>query len=159
MCCRRFVSSRQRFAFPRGQDAYRHHAHALQQVGEALAHFHRATHDFNLKRGNALSVAGWEKLVDSCIDQADTVAPGLAQLIISELGYLKKNWPASVALPQGVIHADLFPDNVLFNGKKLYGLIDFYFACNDTLAYDLAICVNSWCFEDDKVFPTTAWKR
>ena len=83
-------------------------------------------------------------------DRADEVSPGLADETAAELAFLQANWPKS--LPEGVAHADLFPDNVFFVGDKLSGLIDFYFACDDFLAYDLAICLNAWCFELDGSF-------
>ena len=79
--------------------------------------------------------------------------PGLAAELAQELAYLKDHWPRD--LPRGVIHADLFPDNVLFVGEEVSGLIDFYFACTDQLAYDVAICVNAWCFEPDGSFNIT----
>ena len=79
--------------------------------------------------------------------------PGLRAIIETELDHLEKSWPRD--LPQGVIHADLFPDNVFFLGDKLSGLIDFYFACTDTLAYDVAICLNAWCFEPDHSYNVT----
>ena len=85
--------------------------------------------------------------------RADEIAPGLAATIEQELDHLEANWPAD--LPQGVIHADLFPDNVFFLGDQLSGLIDFYFACNDALAYDIAIALNAWCFESDHAFNMT----
>ena len=78
---------------------------------------------------------------------------GLRALLSAELDYLETHWPAD--LPKGVIHADLFPDNVFFLGDKLSGLIDFYFACNDMFAYDVAICLNAWCFEIDHSFNVT----
>ena len=126
------------------------HCHAL---GDALAHFHLAGADFPMFRANDLSLPGWRKLVQSIGAGANEVVTGLAAEIDKELGYLDKRWPAD--LPQGVIHADLFPDNVFFLGDKVSGLIDFYFACNDTLAYDVAICLNAWCFESDGSFNIT----
>ncbi|KAB2880077.1 MAG: homoserine kinase [Pseudorhodoplanes sp.] len=116
-------------------------------VGEALARLHLAGTDFKMTRANALSVAGWRPLFESCRERADEVQHGVRATIGEELVLLEQCWPRN--LPQGVIHADLFPDNVFFLGDKLSGLIDFYFACTDTLAYDVAICLNAWCFEAD----------
>ncbi|MFZ3034881.1 MAG: homoserine kinase [Parvibaculum sp.] len=123
------------------------------ELGRALAKFHLGGQDFELKRENSLSVGGWRPLFKECSARADEVVAGLAADIEGELAYLEANWPG--ALPQGVIHADLFPDNVFFIGDKLSGVIDFYFACNDALAYDLAICLNAWCFEHDASFNIT----
>ena len=117
------------------------------QVGEALARLHIAADGFALTRKNALSVAGWRPLYEACGGRADEVIAGLGAEIEHELAFLEANWPK--ALPEGVIHADLFQDNVFFLGGKLSGLIDFYFACNDMLAYDAAVCLNAWCFEGD----------
>ena len=100
-----------------------------------------------------MSIEAWRPLYESAASRADSVQPGLAAFIEKELGWLEANWPRG--LPEGVIHADLFPDNVFFLGEKLSGLIDFYFACNDAFAYDLAICVNAWCFEPDASFNIT----
>jgi homoserine kinase type II len=122
------------------------------EVGAALARLHMAGGDFPLYRENALSVAGWRRLFDACRDRADEVRPGLAASLASEIDMMEASWPRlgdSRSLPAGVIHADLFPDNVFFLGDRLSGLIDFYFACNDYLAYDLAVCLNAWCFEPD----------
>src|SRR5262249_47280139 len=115
--------------------------------GGALAELHLAGADFAMRRANALSVAGWRSLYESARDRADGVQKGLGAAIAAELDLLSAAWPRD--LPQGVIHADLFPDNVFFLGDRLSGLIDFYFACTDTLAYDVAICLNAWCFESD----------
>lgn len=123
------------------------------QVGEAIARLHLAVADFPMRRENALSVAGWRQLYDSCAARADEVQPGLREELGQELEQITAQWPK--ALPEGVIHADLFPDNVFFLGDKLSGLIDFYFACNDFLAYDLGICLNAWCFEKDGAFNAT----
>ncbi len=125
-------------------------------VGRALARLHLAAADFRLRRANALSLDGWAKLVDSGAPDADRVAPGLADEIGTEMAFLRQHWPTD--LPTGVIHADLFPDNVFFLGDRLSGLIDFYFACNDMLAYDLAICINAWCFELDNSLNVTKAK-
>jgi len=122
-------------------------------LGRALAELHLAGADFAMRRANALSVAGWRSLYESARDRADAVQKGLGAAIAAELDLLSAAWPRD--LPQGVIHADLFPDNVFFLGDRLSGLIDFYFACTDTLAYDVAICLNAWCFESDHSYNVT----
>ena len=120
------------------------------QVGEALAALHLAGRDFALKRPNALSVAGWRPLFDGSSPHIDAAQ---AAELRAELDFFEAQWPRD--LPSGVIHADLFNDNVLFLHDRLSGLIDFYFACNDAFAYDVAICLNAWCFEDDRSFNAT----
>lgn len=122
-------------------------------VGAALAKMHLAGADFRMSRANALSVKDWRPLFDQAAAHADDVQHGLRALLCAELDHLEQHWPSD--LPHGVIHADLFPDNVFFLGDKLSGLIDFYFACNDMLAYDVAICLNAWCFEIDHSFNVT----
>jgi homoserine kinase type II len=123
-------------------------------VGEVLAKMHLAGRDFPMTRANALSVSGWRPLFEQAAARADELQPGLRAFIAAELDYLEGNlWPKD--LPHGVIHADLFPDNVFFLGDKLSGIIDFTFACNDILAYDVAICLNAWCFETDCSFNVT----
>jgi homoserine kinase type II len=122
-------------------------------LGAALAALHLAGADFRLTRRNALSVDGWRPLYEAACDRGDALQPGLCQAIAKELGELEASWPRD--LPQGVIHADLFPDNVFFLGDRLSGLIDFYFACTDTLAYDVAVCLNAWCFEPDHSYNVT----
>jgi homoserine kinase type II len=123
------------------------------QLGRALADFHAAGDGFSLRRENALSLNGWRQLVAATAERADEVAIGLGDEIARELAFLETHWPAD--LPQGVIHADLFPDNVFFLTDRLSGLIDFYFACNDFLAYDLMICLNAWCFEEPNAINIT----
>ncbi len=127
------------------------------QLGQEMARMHRAASDFKISRKNALSVDGWQSLVSQCECRADEVEAGLKDLLHDEMAYLKANWPAG--LPEGIIHADLFPDNVFFMGGELSGLIDYYFACNDILAYDVAICINAWCFEKDGSFNITKASR
>jgi homoserine kinase type II len=122
-------------------------------VGRALAGLHLAGQGFGKTRRNTLSVEGWRPLYDQCATRAHEVAPALGNEVETELSRLEAEWPAS--LPQGIIHADLFPDNVFFLSGRLSGLIDFYFACNDTLAYDVAVCLNAWCFEADGSFNIT----
>ncbi len=119
-------------------------------LGRALAGLHEAGADFGMRRDNNLSVASWEPLFRIAEAQADGVSPGLAGRVRADLAVLQPNWPRG--LPAGVIHADLFTDNVFFIGDDLSGLIDFYFACTDSFAYDLAICLNAWCFEADGTF-------
>ena len=122
-------------------------------VGEALARLHLAGADFKMKRANALSIESWRPLYDQAKARGDSVRPGLCADIDRELVALAKAWPCD--LPHGVIHADLFPDNVFFLGENLSGLIDFYFACIDMLAYDGAVCLNAWCFEPDHSYNVT----
>jgi homoserine kinase type II len=122
-------------------------------VGEALARLHLAGADFPIRRANALTLAGWKKLFEDCRARADEVQRGLAEELARELDDLAAHWPTG--LPEGVIHADLFPDNVFFLDDQLSGMIDFYFACNDAFAYDLGICLNAWCFERDGSFNAT----
>jgi homoserine kinase type II len=122
-------------------------------VGAALAGMHLAGQDFSLKRGNALSVSGWRPLWEKARARADEVEPGLAVEVERDLALFEADWPRD--LPTGVIHADLFPDNVFFLGERLSGLIDFYFACTDLLAYDVAVCLNAWCFEKDNSYNLT----
>jgi homoserine kinase type II len=122
-------------------------------VGEALASLHLAAQGFGLQRENALALPGWRALFDGCRGKADRVDADLEAELQGEIELLASGWPA--ALPVGVIHADLFPDNVFFEGKRLSGVIDFYFACDDFWAYDIAICLNAWCFEPDSAFNVT----
>jgi homoserine kinase type II len=122
-------------------------------VGKALAGLHVAGRGFGLTRANGLGIAGWRPLFARFEARADEIAPGLGATVRQELDHLEGHWPAG--LEQGIIHADLFPDNVFFLGDRLSGLIDFYFACNDALAYDIAVTLNAWCFESDHSFNIT----
>ncbi|WP_075654485.1 homoserine kinase [Pseudochrobactrum sp. B5] len=120
------------------------HCYAL---GVAMAQMHLAGQSFAMERENSLTLKDWRPLWEKCMADADAVEAGLRVQTEADLAYLEQNWPSD--LPRGVIHADLFPDNVFFIGPNLSGIIDFYFACTDMLAYDLAICLNAWCFERD----------
>lgn len=131
-------------------------AQHCREVGAALAKMHVAGDGFELTRPNALSLEGWQLLWAKSEARADEVEEGLEAEIGAELDILATHWPKD--LPAGVIHADLFPDNVFFLGDSLSGLIDFYFACNDLLVYDLSICLNSWCFEKDGAYNITKGK-
>jgi homoserine kinase type II len=122
-------------------------------VGEALAELHLAGEGFDLRRKNALSIGDWRPLWGNASGRADEVEPGLAREVEADLVDLENHWPD--ALPAGICHADLFPDNVFFLGPSLSGLIDFYFACNDFWTYDLSVCLNAWCFEKDHAFNLT----
>ena len=116
-------------------------------LGVAMAQMHLAGQDFSMQRENSLTMKDWRPLWEKCMADADSVEAGLRSQTEADLSFLEQNWPSD--LPRGVIHADLFPDNVFFIGENLSGIIDFYFACTDMLAYDLAICLNAWCFERD----------
>lgn len=140
-------------SFLNGLSVSRPNVENCKQLGSALAEMHLAVSDFELSRQNSLSLSGWQELARSCEDRADECMAGLGKVIHSEIEYLSKEWPTN--LPTGIIHADLFPDNVFFLDGKLSGLIDYYFACSDMLAYDVAICLNAWCFEVDGSFNVT----
>ncbi|MBV9332201.1 MAG: homoserine kinase [Alphaproteobacteria bacterium] len=116
-------------------------------AGAALAALHEAGSDFGQRRANALGVASWRKAANAISDKVDSIHPGMNALLAEALLQIEPSWP--VGLPSGIIHADLFPDNVLFKAGRISGLIDFYFACHDALAYDLAVALNAWCFESD----------
>ncbi len=122
-------------------------------LGTALARLHKGGADFHGVRKNALSVEGWRPLFEAAAARADSVRQGLARQIEEALTLLERQWPKD--LPHGNIHADLFPDNVFFIGEEVSGVIDFYFACTDALSYDLAVCLNAWCFEPDGSFNLT----
>lgn len=127
----------------------------LELTGELIANMHLAADGFPLSRPNALSLAGWRALFRKFENRADEITPGLARLMGDELAYLERHWPSG--LPGGVVHADVFPDNVFFvdgntDQPQLSGIIDFYFACNDFWMYDLVVCMNAWCFDNGRQF-------
>jgi homoserine kinase type II len=119
-------------------------AHA---TGAALGNMHKALADFGMSRPNALGLAGWHLLAARCSDNLDSILPGLRKRVADELLWLDANWPHD--LPQSVVHADLFPDNVLMRGDSVGGIIDYYFACTDVRAWDLAVTHSAWSFAND----------
>jgi homoserine kinase type II len=123
-------------------------------LGDALARLHLAGRGYAPARRNTLGPDAWAALLEHCRAGADEVHPGLAAELDDAVSTVIAGWPSQ--LPTGHIHADLFPDNVFFLDGKISGLIDFYFACTDMLAYDIAICLNAWCFEPDFSFNATA---
>ncbi|MCB5945002.1 homoserine kinase [Acidocella sp. KAb 2-4] len=124
-----------------------------EPLGAALAKLHLAGQGFAPTRRNGLGPDSWEPLLQKCLPQADSVQAGLGGELSAWLAGITAAWPRD--LPVGHIHADLFPDNVFFLNGEISGLIDFYFACTDLYAYDVAVCLNAWCFERDFSFNIT----
>ena len=114
-------------------------------VGVEVAKMHEITKKFNIERQNDLSINSWRKLFNSVKDKCSKIHPDLPKLIEANLHDVEKNWPKN--LPSGIIHADLFSDNIFFQNEKLSGFIDFYFSCNDCYAFEIAICFNALCFD------------
>ena len=141
------------FTFLNGLPVRRAGRAHFASLGAATARMHRIASSYGHVQENPLSLQGWERLAVQTAARADEVCAGLAAGITTELDYLRPRWPKG--LPAGVIHADLFPDNVFFQGETLSGIIDFYFACTDFFAYELAIVLNAWCFEPDGQFNST----
>ncbi|MEM1039734.1 MAG: homoserine kinase [Pseudomonadota bacterium] len=137
-------------SFLEGLDVKHPEAALCEEAGKAMARLHAAAKGFDIHRTNALAPHGWPQLVSASRAGADGVEPGLETLITAELEHLAQEWPNNI--PSGVIHADMFPDNVFFMEGRLSGVIDFYFACNDFLAYDIAVGLNAWCFDVDFQF-------
>lgn len=128
-------------------------AEHCEALGVGLAQMHLAGQSFTMERKNGLTVDNWRPLWQQSLAHADKIEPALIDEAEADLAYLEAGWPQD--LPRGVIHADLFPDNVFFLNGKLSGFIDFYFACTDILAYDVAVCLNAWCFEKDHSYNQT----
>ena len=137
-------------SFLSGQKIENPNTHHCYQIGKQIANIHHHTNDFKLTRNNNLHQSNWRNIFNKCQESQDNRYNGLFKSIDKELEYLDNNWP--VNLPEGVIHADVFQDNVFFIKNTLSGLIDFYFACNDFYAYELTICINAWCFDNNVTF-------
>lgn len=128
-----------------------------REAGDSLALLHQAGDGFPMRRENDLGQAAWSPMFAKLHDAADGLKPGLAAVIDHDLARLAAGWPRG--LPEGVIHADYFPDNVFFQAGKFVAAFDFYFACNDALAYDIAVALNAWCFEADGSFNVTSARQ
>ena len=119
-------------------------------VGKILAKFHTGNYQYLKKKKNNFSIECWENLYNRCLKKINLILPNSQNIILKEINYLKKKWKIA-SLPKGLIHADLFPDNVLFDKGKISGIIDFYFSCYDFLIYDLAILLNAWAFKNNEL--------
>lgn len=144
--------------FLKGMSPRRPDVDQCRQIGAAMARMHKALSASKLSRPNDLSLPAWPALFEGREETANSLAPNLAALIAGDLERLQDQWPDPAQLPQGVIHADLFPDNAFFLGEHFSGVIDYYFACHDMLAYDVAIALNAWCFEARGEFNMTKGK-
>jgi homoserine kinase type II len=144
-------------SFLSGLSVRRPTAAHCREAGAGLAALHLAAEGFPLSRTNDLGQAAWAPLFEGLAGAAEGLKSGLAKTISSDLELLARRWPRN--LPEGVIHADYFPDNVFFAGGKFAGAIDFYFACVDAFAYDIAVALNAWCFEPDGSFNITSARQ
>ncbi|MFC3068614.1 homoserine kinase [Phenylobacterium soli] len=144
-------------SFLSGLSARRPTAALCREAGEGLAWLHLAGEGFSMTRPNDLGQAAWALLFSRLKDQAEALKPGLAATLEADLAKFSAGWPTG--LPGGTIHADYFPDNVFFQSQRFAGTIDFYFACTDAYAYDVAVALNAWCFEPDGSFNITAARQ
>ena len=143
--------------FLNGLSVRRPTAAHCREAGAGLAGLHLAQAGFPMRRENDLGQAAWAPMFAGLHDAAEGLKPGLSKVIAADLAMLAARWPTG--LPSGVVHADYFPDNVFFTGAKFAGTIDFYFACIDAFAYDVAVALNAWCFEPDGSFNITAARQ
>ena len=127
------------------------------EIGKITAQLHEITKKFDINRKNNLSIENWESIFEKTIKQKIDLDESIIKKTKNYLNFLKDKWPKN--LPQGIIHADLFPDNIFFTNNKVSGIIDFYFACNDFFAYEIAICINSLCFDNNSTFNMTKAKN
>ena len=119
-----------------------------KQLGYEVAKMHEITKDFKIRRNNDLSIKSWRKLFNSVKEQCIKIDKDLPKLIEANLINVEKNWPKN--LPSGIIHADLFSDNIFFQNEEITGIIDFYFSCNDFYSFEIAVCFNALCFDGQK---------
>jgi homoserine kinase type II len=119
-----------------------------RSLGYEVARMHLITKNFKIQRQNDLSIKSWRKIFEQVKEKCINIHRDLPKLIESNLADVEKNWPTN--LPKGIIHADLFNDNIFFKDEKFNGIIDFYFSCNDFYALEIAICFNALCFDGSK---------
>ena len=115
------------------------------EVGIFAAKLHAITKNLSGKRENKLSINSWRKIYNNVKKDCSKIHPNLAKIVEKNLDEIERGWPKNI--PSGIIHADLFPDNIFFKSNRLIGIIDFYFSCNDFYAFEIAICLNALCFE------------
>jgi len=132
-------------SFVEGKDKLKLSPKNCYEIGKNIAKFHRASKKIKLYRKNSLSLKDWPKLLSKIGNKSKIISPNLSNLMKNSLLQIKNKWPKN--LPNGIIHADLFIDNIFFKRNKFHGYIDFYFACNDFLMYEIAICINALCFD------------
>ena len=132
-------------SFVEGKDKLKLNPKNCYEIGKNIAKLHRASKKIKLYRKNSLSLKDWPKLLNKIGNKSKIISPNLNSLMKNSLLQIKNKWPKN--LPYGIIHADLFIDNIFFKKNKFHGYIDFYFACNDFLMYEIAICINALCFD------------
>ena len=132
-------------SFVEGKDKSKLNSKNCYEIGKNIAKFHKVSKKIKLFRKNSLSIKQWPKILGKIGNKSKVIDPNLNSLMKNSLNDIKNNWPKD--LPHGIIHADLFIDNIFFKKNKLSGYIDFYFACNDFLIYEIAICINALCFD------------
>ena len=137
-------------SFMKGKAKKRPNTNDCGKLGRMLAKLHLTTQNYKYERKNSLSIESWRPLFEKIKFDIEKLKVGLSKEINEELLFVTQKWPHN--LPKGIIHSDLFPDNVFFLNHEISGIIDFYFACNDFFSYEIAICINAWCFESSEEF-------
>ena len=135
-------------SFVEGKDKFQLKSKDCYEIGKNIARLHRASKKIRLYRKNSMSISEWLRLLNRIGNKCKSIDPSLNKLIKNSFLEVKRKWPKK--LPNGIIHGDLFIDNIFFKNNKFYGYIDFYFACNDFLMYEIAICINALCFDKKK---------